>query len=62
MVNFNDNLLFQNKINQRKIEKVQYIELEKYSRKVYRKELVTNIFIVLFLILIAGAVALCQFF
>lgn len=64
MKNLDDLMLFPNKMKQRKLEKAHYIELKKYSKKVYKKDIISNI-IVSFLCLMFGigiAKVLCQFF
>lgn len=42
MVNYNEPLLFQNKIDEIQLERAHYIELKKYSKKVYKREIITN--------------------
>lgn len=64
----NDLMLFPNhmkRIKQRKLENAHYIELRKYSAKMYKREMITNL-IILFVIVsflsAIGAVALWQLF
>ena len=61
----NDLMLFPNLMKQRKLERAHYIELRKYSVKVYKREMITNL--IIFLIIVSsmsviGAVALWQLF
>lgn len=65
MVNYNEPLLFQNKIDEIQLEQAHYIELKKYSKNVYKKEIATNIIVLLMIlgfIVSLGAVALCGIF
>lgn len=65
MDKLNDFMLFPNTIKQRELEKAHYIELEKYSRKIYRREIATNLIvclIILILIVSAGTTVLCRIF
>ena len=64
MENLDDLMLFPNKMKQKKLETAHYIELKKYSKKVYRKDIIANI-IVSFLCFMFGigiAKVLCHFF
>ncbi len=65
MVNYNEPLLFQNKIDEMQLERAHYIELKKYSKKVYKREIITNSIVVLIILGLAislGATVLCQVF
>lgn len=65
MINYNDSMLFPNAMKQRKIEKANYIELEKYSRKMYKRDIISNliVFTIMTAVVVAvGAVALCGIF
>lgn len=65
MDKLNDTMLFQNKINQRKFEKAQYIELEKYSKKVYKRDIISDliVFTIMTAVVVAvGVGALCMIF
>lgn len=65
MINYNDNLLFQNKINKRKLEQAHYIELKKYSKKVYKKDIISDLIvftIMTVVIVVVGVGALCMIF
>lgn len=60
-----DFMLFPKTIEQREFEKAHYIELKKYSKNVYKKEIATNIIVLLIIlgfIVSLGAVALCGIF
>ena len=65
MINYNDEMLFPNAMKQRKIEKANYIELEKYSKKMYKRDIISNLIVcsvIVGLIVAVGAVALCGIF
>lgn len=42
MENLDDLMLFPNKINEIQLERAHYIELKKYSKKVYKREIITQ--------------------
>ena len=65
MENLDDLMLFPNKMKQKKLETAHYIELKKYSKKVYKREIITNSIVVLIILGLAislGATVLCQVF
>ncbi|MDU4480194.1 hypothetical protein [Clostridium sp.] len=65
MENLDDLMLFPNKINEIQLERAHYIELKKYSKKVYKREIITNSIVVLIILGLAislGVTVLCQVF
>nr|WP_321026341.1 hypothetical protein [Clostridium neonatale] len=65
MENLDDLMLFPNKMKQKKLETAHYIELKKYSKKVYKREIITNSIVVLIILGLAislGVTVLCQVF
>lgn len=65
MENLDDLMLFPNKMNEIQLERAHYIELKKYSKKVYKREIITNSIVVLIILGLAislGVTVLCQVF
>lgn len=61
----NDLMLFPNLMKKRELERAQYIELKRYSKKVYKREIITNLIVVLTilgLVISIGAITLCGLF
>lgn len=64
----NDLMLFPNhmkRIKERKLEKAHYIELRKYSVRMYKREMIINLiilFVIVSFISVIGVVALWQLF
>ena len=62
MDKLNDTMLFPKAIRQKQLEKVHYIELEKYSKKVYKRDIISNLIVLTIIVVAVGAVTLCMMF